>query len=401
MKKAARKNGRNKGFTLIEMMMVITVIVLLSSVIFGLISTARNKAINSRTISQNREFARSILLYSHDNAGKFPPTAVEDGGATIGAYSYLCLGTGCIFGNYAVDGSIVAFTGVPQIANSNLAAALSSYMPTEANTAIVEINIGSAGYIYKGTVYTCFNEVGGQCEDGQVFYPLYGNECPNSADVALSDGQAVLCTEDIGSFVFNANSEAPLNDRDSDGVSDPIDNCPDDYNPGQEDGDNNTVGDVCDDDEGEYSCQGNLTDDCTSHMHDEDGCNGNPHGQFCMFTGYQEHQCLESYSYDCSIYNSDSWACGYPGTGCYWDNGQCNGDVVSGSCNGGYAVTGDATAETICQFLHDQGHGCDYIPSTDSNCVQTNYDKVCGDFTEMGETACNDLVGCHWDPVQN
>ena len=34
-------------------------------------------------------------------------------------------------------------------------------------------------------------------------------------------------------------------DCDSDGVLDPCDNCPDDYNPGQEDSDGDGIGDEC------------------------------------------------------------------------------------------------------------------------------------------------------------
>lgn len=37
-----------------------------------------------------------------------------------------------------------------------------------------------------------------------------------------------------------------LDDRDCDGVTDALDNCPDNYNPNQEDTDNDGVGDVCD-----------------------------------------------------------------------------------------------------------------------------------------------------------
>jgi len=38
----------------------------------------------------------------------------------------------------------------------------------------------------------------------------------------------------------------PLPDRDGDGVPDAVDNCPDNWNPGQSDADGNHVGDMCD-----------------------------------------------------------------------------------------------------------------------------------------------------------
>lgn len=37
-----------------------------------------------------------------------------------------------------------------------------------------------------------------------------------------------------------------LDDRDCDGIGDDVDNCPDTYNPGQEDTNNNGIGDACD-----------------------------------------------------------------------------------------------------------------------------------------------------------
>lgn len=46
-------------------------------------------------------------------------------------------------------------------------------------------------------------------------------------------------------MTFTIKGEAVPDDRDGDGVPDNVDNCPDTYNPGQEDANNNGVGDVC------------------------------------------------------------------------------------------------------------------------------------------------------------
>ena len=57
-------------------------------------------------------------------------------------------------------------------------------------------------------------------------------------------------------------------DRDDDGVPDPSDNCPDVPNPGQEDSDNNNVGDVCDPDDRDRDDDGvdDDADNCPDHF---------------------------------------------------------------------------------------------------------------------------------------
>ena len=47
-------------------------------------------------------------------------------------------------------------------------------------------------------------------------------------------------------FSINVARGNCINDTDNDGICDEVDNCPEDYNPGQEDIDNNNLGDVCD-----------------------------------------------------------------------------------------------------------------------------------------------------------
>jgi hypothetical protein len=63
--------------------------------------------------------------------------------------------------------------------------------------------------------------------------------------VTLTTGESNIYENDLKRFVFTVKD---CDDADGDGVCGDVDNCPDVSNPGQEDADNDTVGDVCDSD---------------------------------------------------------------------------------------------------------------------------------------------------------
>ncbi len=67
----------------------------------------------------------------------------------------------------------------------------------------------------------------------------------------------------------NGNGKDPdyWNDSDGDGVPDRIDNCPDEYNPGQEDSDQNGVGDRCDPNFGLFKGNTNGSESGTRNNH--------------------------------------------------------------------------------------------------------------------------------------
>ena len=83
------------------------------------------------------------------------------------------------------------------------------------------------------------------------------DNCPNDynpgQEDADGDGKGDACEDDIDNDgILNANDNCPdipnpnQVDSDGDGLGDVCDNCPNDYNPGQEDENGNFIGDPCD-----------------------------------------------------------------------------------------------------------------------------------------------------------
>ncbi|MFD2517330.1 hypothetical protein [Salinimicrobium flavum] len=71
---------------------------------------------------------------------------------------------------------------------------------------------------------------------------------------------------------FGCDGEVPANDSDDDGVADDEDNCPNTYNPGQEDADNDGIGNACEEeDNGTGDNDGNDNDGNEDGDEDEDG----------------------------------------------------------------------------------------------------------------------------------
>ena len=73
------KPCRVRGFTLVELLVVIGIIALLVSILLPSLSRARESANSTRCASNLRQIAMGILMYTMDNKGKLPPSAVGPG----------------------------------------------------------------------------------------------------------------------------------------------------------------------------------------------------------------------------------------------------------------------------------------------------------------------------------
>jgi len=63
---------RRKGFTLIELLVVIAIIAILAAILFPVFARARSKARQTACLSNMKELALSVLMYTSDHDGVLP-----------------------------------------------------------------------------------------------------------------------------------------------------------------------------------------------------------------------------------------------------------------------------------------------------------------------------------------
>jgi len=64
--------NKNKGFTIIELIVVITIIAVLSTIVIGSVNQYQAKARDTRRIADIRQIQKAFELYRIDNNGNFP-----------------------------------------------------------------------------------------------------------------------------------------------------------------------------------------------------------------------------------------------------------------------------------------------------------------------------------------
>jgi len=113
---------KRKGFTLVELLVVIGIIALLISILLPSLNRARETANRVKCASNLRQIGQALQLYANDNKGTFPRTRYSEG-----AYTSLTATSITASGTAATD----AFTGASIPSNNDITAAVYLLLRTQ------------------------------------------------------------------------------------------------------------------------------------------------------------------------------------------------------------------------------------------------------------------------------
>ncbi len=76
--------GSKKGFTLVELLVVISIIAILAGLLLPALSRAKTKAVGVECLGNKRQLSIAWLMYADENEERFPSNSAEGGHGWIG-----------------------------------------------------------------------------------------------------------------------------------------------------------------------------------------------------------------------------------------------------------------------------------------------------------------------------
>lgn len=189
------RNQTKGGFTLVELMVVISIIGVLASIAYASLTSAKAKAVGTVTYSAARQYDTAIQSFYLDN-GYYPWGTAEYGVTTCLGNSLSC---------YASWNTPSTINPDPIIMSQLVPKYMSTGINLPNNSTMTVVNVGGIpgnNISVQGIIYGCDSTVNGGsgCQKAFLFWAQSGTKCQFSNDPAddYSDGTNVDCYEKYG-----------------------------------------------------------------------------------------------------------------------------------------------------------------------------------------------------------